>query len=175
MKCAQAQEWMSEKLDGALEATRSQQLDQHLHDCSACHQEWQQLEQSWELLGTLPELQPSPLFRAQVWEKIRQDKVPATWSIRRWFGGLGLTLAGFALCFKLSAAPPLASPTLPPPQRAEVSVNLSTGELQEWDARLEVVPSLDSLIALEESPLAAVPLGDFSHDYFAMDETLEGS
>jgi anti-sigma factor RsiW len=171
MKCPQAQEWMSEKLDGALDATRSQRLDQHLYDCSGCHQEWRELQQSWELLGRLPELQPSPLFRAQVWEKIRQDKVPTIWSVRRWLGGLGLTLAGFALCFKLTAAPPLASPTLPPPQ---VSVNLSAGELQEWDAGLEIVPSLDSLIALEESPLTAVPLGDFSHDYFAMDDTLEG-
>ena len=174
MKCTQAQEWMSEKLDAALDAARSQQLDQHLQECSACDQEWHVLQASWDLLGTLPQLEPSPLFRAKVWEKIRQDRAPVGWSFRRWFAGLGLSLAGFALCLRLTAAPPLASPTLPPVVRHQLAVNVSAGELQEWDASFEVIPSLDSLVASEESPLAAVPLGDLSHEYFAMDETLEG-
>lgn len=173
MKCAQAQECMSEKLDDALDAARSQQFDQHLHGCSTCQQEWQALQQSWELLATLPELEPSPLFRAQVWEKIRQDKAPSSWSWRSWLGGLGLSLAGLALCLKLTAVAPLASPTLPPPVRPETSQSLAAGELQEWDASLEVLPSLDSVVAHEESPLAVLPLGDLSHDYFAMDKTLE--
>ena len=108
MKCAQAQECMSEKLDRRLDARRSLQLDGHLQDCSACREEWVALSESWELLGSLPQLEPSPLFRAQVWEKIRQDKAPATWSFRRWLGGLGLSLAGLVTLMGVASAKPKA-------------------------------------------------------------------
>ena len=172
MKCAQAQECMSEKLDRRLDAQRSLQLDGHLQDCSACREEWVALSESWELLGSLPQLEPSPLFRAQVWEKIRQDKAPATWSFRRWLGGLGLSLAGLVVCLNLSATTPLATPTLPPPVQKEMAQNLAAGELQEWDASLEVLPSLGT-VANDDSALAALALGDLSHDYFAMDDALE--
>jgi hypothetical protein len=173
MKCAQAQEWMSEKLDQALENTRSAQLDQHLQDCPQCREEWVALRESWEMLGTLPELEPSPLFRARVWEKIRHDKAPAAaWSLKRWLSGLGLTLAGVALCCKLTAPPPLATPTLPLTPHHETAQSVGAGELQEWDASVEAMPGFDSM-AGEDSPVANLPLGDLSHDYFAMDETLE--
>lgn len=172
MTCTQAQEWMSEKLDQALDSQRSAKLDGHFHSCQSCRQEWQILRQSWELLGTLPELEPSPLFRARVWEKIRRQPAPAAWSFRRWFAGLGLSLAGLALCLDFSAGRPLATPTLPPPMNKELAQNLAAGELQEWDASLEILPSLEGM-ADEDSPLAAVPLGDLSQDYFAMDDTLE--
>ena len=173
MKCTQAQEWMSEKLDQSLDAQRTSQLNGHLLRCESCRKEWEDLRESWDLLGSLPELQPSPLFRAQVWEKIRQDKVPAAgWSLRRWLGGLSLSLAGLAFCLSLSATTPLATPTLPPPVQKELAQNLAAGELQEWDASVEVVPSLEA-VAEDDSPLAVLPLGDLSHDYFAMDDTLE--
>ncbi|MBS2034292.1 zf-HC2 domain-containing protein [bacterium] len=173
MKCNQAQEWMSEKLDHALDAQRDLQLERHLHDCAQCQSEWIALSQSWELLGSLPELSPSPLFRAQVWEKIRHDQAPAPlWSLKRWLSGLGLSLAGLMLCFRLTAPPPLATPTLPPPTPAVATQSLAASELQEWDASVEVMPGLDS-VAQDDSPLASLPLGDLSHDYFAMDEKLE--
>ena len=165
MKCAQAQEWLSEKLDDSLDGARSTQLNSHLHDCAACRQEWEALRESWQLLGTLPELEPSTLFRAQVWEKIRHDKAPAGWSFKRWLAGLSLSLASLALCLNLSAGTPLATPTLPPPTQQELAQNLAAGELQEWDASVEVLPSLEA-VAQDDSPLAAVPLGDLSHDYF---------
>ncbi len=172
MKCAQAQEWMSEKLDEALDPQRSAQLDGHIQNCPSCCHEWQTLRESWELLGTLPELEPSPLFRARVWEKIRHQPAPASWSFKRWFGGLGLSLAGLALCLNFSAQAPLATPTLPPPTPKELAQNLAAAELQEWDASLEVLPSLEA-VTRDDSPLATVPLGDLSQDYFAMDATLE--
>ncbi|MFN8609924.1 MAG: zf-HC2 domain-containing protein [Vulcanimicrobiota bacterium] len=173
MKCAQAQEWMSEKLDGALESSRSEKLEQHLQGCPHCQQEWSALAESWAMLGSLPELSPSPLFRARVWEKIRHDSPPTpVWSLKRWLSGLGLSLAGLMLCLKLTAPAPLASPTLPPPTPALAPQTLAAAELQEWDTSVEVMPGLDT-VAEEDSPVASLPLGDLSHDYFAMDETLE--
>jgi len=171
VKCSQAQEWLSEKLDDSLDATRAAQLDGHLHDCAACRREWEGLRESWELLGTLPELEPSPLFRAQVWEKIRHDKAPASWNFKRWLAGLSLSLASLAVCLNLSASAPLATPTLPPPMQKELAQNLAAGELQEWDASVEIVPSLEA-VAEDDSPLAVVPLGDLSHDYFGPLEEL---
>ena len=66
----------------------------------------------------------------------------------------------------------MSDPTLPPPVQKELAQNLAAGELQEWDASLDFVPSLEA-VAVDDSPVAALPLGDLSHDYFAMDETLE--
>jgi hypothetical protein len=164
VKCAQAQEWICEKLEG----TRAAQLDLHLQDCSECRA----MRESWQLLGGLPELEPSPLFQARVWEKIRQQPRTTTRSWRRWLGGLGLAAAGLALCMNLLPPAPLATPTLPPPVEKELAQNLAAGELQEWDTNFEVVPGLE-VAAADESPVAVLPLGDLSHDYFAVDDTLE--
>lgn len=160
MKCAEAQE--------AIYGTPNPLLDAHCQSCQECRE----LRQSWELLGQLPELTPSPLFQARVWEKIRLEERAPAWNFKRWLGGLSLSLAGLAVCLNLSAATPLATPTLPPPVQKELAQNLAAGELQEWDASLDFMPSLDEAVAVDDSPVAVLPLGDLSHDYFAEEPPL---
>lgn len=167
MRCQQAQEWMSERLDGVLEPARESGLEQHLHQCAACQQEWQELQTSWDLLGQLPELEPSPLFRAQVWEKLRQQPEPATvawpwW--RRCLGGLALGAAGLALCLNLYPKNvPSAGPSAP------LAVVVPAVEVEEWDPSFEVLPSVDAL-AQDAPVVERLPLGDLSDNYFAFSD-----
>lgn len=172
MKCSLAQEWMSERLDGALEPGRLTRLEEHLASCPECQKEWRELAASWEMLGQLPELTPSPLFQARVWEKIRLSPPPAAnpWPwFRRWLGGM--VVAGACLALGVALWRPVASdgpgPGAPPATLAAHEDDL--------------VPALDTLALVEEEEVLdpAVPLGTLSDDYLAysdlaLDETLEG-
>lgn len=179
MKCEQMQEWMSERLDGELDDQRTHILETHLKTCSDCEQEWQLLEASWEAIGDLPELEPSPLFRAQVWEKLRHE--PAREGSWVWWRRLLLPLVATAACMTLAVglfrAP--STPEAPAPIAAQMQ-EIPELALQDWQTEVELMPDLASLAvdenAAEES---ALPLGTLSHDYLAeaesaLDETLEG-
>ena len=186
MKCCQAQEWMSERLDGVLEPARSQLLDQHLAGCPECAQEWIALAASWKLLGSLPELEPSPLFRARVWEKIRLAPPPqrSPWpALRSWWAGLAVA-AALALVVGLGYHRPEIQPSAAPTQLAANAAaprrSLPAEPIdstQGWDS-FEVIPSVD--ILAQEDPLdEQVSLGVMSDDYLAcsqkvLDDTLEG-
>lgn len=175
MKCAQAQEWMSERLDGALEPARLTRLEDHLSGCPNCQKEWSELAASWEMLGQLPELEPSPLFKAQVWEKIRLAPPPATnpWPLlKRWLGGLVVSGCCLALGVMLwQPTRPGDGPTTSPPAQV---VAQAPDE--------DVLPALDALALVEEDEDVlepSLPLGSLSDDYLAyadlaLDETLEG-
>lgn len=180
MNCQLAQEWMGEKLDGQLPPDRLAQLDAHLEGCASCLNEWKGLESSWDLLGSLPELEPGPLFRAQVWEKIRlEPPTPArpSWTLawRRWLVALSAAAACAVGVVRLSAPVPLATPTATPGLTLEQDI-LPQG-VQELGS-LEVIPPLESLAQEDDGLETSMPLGDLSHDYLAMshdavDETLE--
>lgn len=190
MKCDNYSEWMSERLDGALDNERAQRLDSHLENCSECRREWRELEQSWQMLGQLPELEPSPLFRAQVWEKIRLAPPPqlSLWS--RWRGlwaGAGVALAGLALTLSFgssllavpsSPAPAVIASASPTQVEIEDEVELPRMALSDWDASVNEMPDFDYTES-ESTSLDPLPLGDLSHEYLAwsdsaLDETLEG-
>ncbi len=58
----------------SLSPEHRRELSQHLKQCPECQEERDLFLESWEALDTLePELEPSPLLRAQVWEKIREN------------------------------------------------------------------------------------------------------
>jgi anti-sigma factor RsiW len=179
MKCEQMQEWMSERLDGELEEVRSQQLDRHLEACSDCRQEWQLLETTWQAVGEVPELEPGPLFRAQVWAKLRHEPPrEGSWS---WWRRLVLPLVATAACMTLAVG--LFRTPATPAAPAAVAVEMQEIPdlaLQDWQTEVELMPDLASL-AEKDPPVedTTLPLGTLSHDYLAeaesaLDETLEG-
>lgn len=174
MKCEQYSEWMSERLDGALDAQRSATLDQHLEACSGCREEWRLLSESWNLLGELPELEPSATFRAEVWEKIRQT--PGTVGGWQWVRRLLLPLAATGACLTLALGL-WGGPRGPVPQATPLVANtvpdkeIPQTAMQDWEPRLEVIPDPMVLAEEQDAPLEPVPLGDLSHDYLASSET----
>lgn len=169
MQCEQYQEWMSERLDGELDSTRIATLDRHLEACTGCREEWQLLNESWQLLGELPEIEPSPIFRAQVWEKVRQSPAPAVtgW---RWVRRLLLPLLATTTCLVLAMG--LRPATPPKPEPVQVANTIPDKEIPQvaLESRADVMP--DPLLVVEEDvPLEPLPLGDLSHDYLASSDT----
>lgn len=181
MNCCQFQEKMSERLDEVLVNDEAASFDAHASQCDSCQREWQEFAQSWELLASLPALEPSPLFRAQVWDKLRQDPprqpVSSLWlRLRHWLAGGLVTASALALVLHMGSS--LATKPL---QEAPVLASQELPQMgsYDWDPSFEVLPNVDYLAeessAWEASPL---PLGQMSHDYLAqaesaLDETLE--
>lgn len=182
MNCEQVQEWMCERLDGVLDGEPFRRFEQHLQSCPDCRQQWEDYQASWELLGELPQLEPSPLFRAKVWERIRLEPQPASpwWlPLRRW-------LAPAALASALMLGVVCLPRSLTPAPDTDTEIQLASRPApldlvpQEMAPTLEVgvMPSLEELDRQEDPLLEPVALGDLSNDYLAfageaLDDTLE--
>lgn len=177
MKCEQMQEWMSERLDNELEDARLRVLDKHIEACADCCEEWQLLQASWEALGDMPELEPSPLFRAQVWEKLRHE--PAREGSWAWWRRLVLPLMATAACMTLAVGLwRTPSPRAEAPVAAVEMQEIPELALQDWDTEVELMPDIETLAAEQPPTEESVSLGTLSHDYLAeaqsaLDETLE--
>lgn len=76
--CEQFEELLFEPEEDLSEVDR-ERLSSHLSACEKCNEERDLFLESWSALGQFePELDPSPLIRAKVWEQIREEeKQPA--------------------------------------------------------------------------------------------------
>lgn len=77
MKCDRANFLLSVELDKALSSEEAAELRAHLETCATCRAEQQLLAASWEFLGELKPIEPSPTFRARFWERVRQEEAEA--------------------------------------------------------------------------------------------------
>lgn len=164
MNCGQAQEWMNDRLDQALDVRLLRAHDEHLAECGACRREWKLMESSWQALELLPVAELSANFQAGVWEKIRRQPavvVPFD-SGRRVSGRSSLSWGKLALPLLASAASlvlgvgllrpvplPAAEATRPTVARVASASSASAGDSVEGD----------------------VELGRMSHDYLAFSES----
>lgn len=102
MRCEQASEMMSARLDERLDSAESALLETHLAECSACQAEWQRMQILDQLLSSAPMI-PAPVrVRVQVMTRLeRRDQAR-----RVFIGGTTLTLGTVALAL-LMVAPAL--------------------------------------------------------------------
>ncbi len=69
----------------ALDPAQSTEVLRHLKGCEACRKEDSLFSATWQMLGNLPETEPSPTFRTRFWQRVRrEEKAPAGW--RDFFG-----------------------------------------------------------------------------------------
>lgn len=74
MNCQKFQDALSEYTDGTLEPAEREAFCQHRDTCASCREELSLFEGALAALDEgFPELEPSPLFSAKVWERIRQE------------------------------------------------------------------------------------------------------
>ena len=93
MHCKQASEMMSMRLDGRIDTTEGNLLDEHLAGCETCRVEWRKLQAIDRLLSTAPMVQAPVRVRVQVMTRLeRRDKAR-----RVLVGGTALTLGTVAL------------------------------------------------------------------------------
>ncbi len=110
MECQEAREQLAAFLDGE----GPEEVSSHLQGCPACRRERQALERTWQFLGVLPGVEPSPGFRARFWERVREEEsswwlplprfVPAlAGCLAVWVVGIGLG----AFLYRSSSQPPV--------------------------------------------------------------------
>lgn len=74
MNCASVRELLPAFHDEELTLTEMEGIRSHLAGCSSCQRESNLLTKTWDMLGSLEPIQPSPNFRARFWEKVRQEE-----------------------------------------------------------------------------------------------------
>jgi anti-sigma factor RsiW len=100
MRCEQAAEMMSARLDGTLDRVEVAYVEDHLATCSACQLEWQRMQYLDRLFRSVPASQAPMGLRAQVMARIDRREQAR----RAIVGGLALVL-GTATLASLLLAP----------------------------------------------------------------------
>lgn len=102
MKCEEIKNLLPAYQDGELSPGKAEETRVHLTGCASCQKEEQLLSTTWDLLGSLEPIEPSPDFRARLWEKIRAEEerkprwqlapryVYAFGFVAVWFFGVGI-------------------------------------------------------------------------------------
>lgn len=102
MRCKQASQMMSARLDGRLESSEVALLEDHVSTCSACQAEWHSLQELDLLLASAPMAQAPVRVRVQVMARLARGEQAR----RTIIGGTALTLGTVALAL-LALAPTL--------------------------------------------------------------------
>jgi len=99
MRCQQAGEMMSERLDDRLDSEEVALLEEHLAACDTCRSAWQKMQALDLLFASAPMVQPPVRMRVQVMERLsRRDR-----AYRAILGGTTLSLGTVALSLILLA------------------------------------------------------------------------
>jgi anti-sigma factor RsiW len=72
MKCQKFEKKLSAYQDGELSASEKEQVERHLAGCHSCREQHVRLHQTWQSLGDLAEIRPTPGFYKRVSHKIGQ-------------------------------------------------------------------------------------------------------
>jgi predicted anti-sigma-YlaC factor YlaD len=102
MRCEQAGEMMSARLDGRLDGTEVALLENHLAQCGVCQAEWRRLQALDSLLASAPMTCAPVRLRVQVMARLNRREQAR----RAVIGGTALTLGTVALAL-LALAPVL--------------------------------------------------------------------
>lgn len=172
-RCETIQDRLPAYSEDDLPASERELVESHLEACADCRKELHLLERAWDVLDCWehPDLkaEPDPLFRAKVWEKIRQAPPPTL--LEKLFGwGRPVGQAASALVVGLVAVtaffgsrpagdPPVVAntPEALDPQR----VVLSREPFEFRPDSLEYSP-LDAELSIE---LATMDIGRLSDDW----------
>lgn len=163
MNCQDFQDRLSEYVDGTLAPDDREAFCSHRDGCEGCREELSLFESALAAVDdAFPELEPSPLFVAQVWERIRQEPpAPAGWrqvlaGWLRWSPSRQLSLALASLVLVLTGL--LAVPAVRQYQQNHETVEVAVSEIIP-DARLthvELMPAVPDpelvAILLDEEP-----------------------
>lgn len=125
MDCAKIREQLVAYLDEELSPQEKAACESHLETCPLCRKEKEILECTWQLLDAIPSTEPSPVFRARFWERVRQEEQSWFWLpfprlvpamagfLAVWVVGVGVGSVAFMRKSAPSQDSPVAGWTLP--------------------------------------------------------------
>jgi hypothetical protein len=70
MSCDTCKELIADSLTGSLSGAASEELEQHLAECTACREQAGEAGMLWQNLGLVPAGEPGPLVRARFYEML---------------------------------------------------------------------------------------------------------
>jgi len=88
MKCQKFEKKLSAYQDGELSASEKEQVERHLAGCHSCREQRVRLQQTWQSLGEMAEIRPTPGFYKRVSQKIGQESEKGVFGFR--WGNWGL-------------------------------------------------------------------------------------
>ena len=89
MKCLEFKKWVGDHVDGELIGSLRGDLDYHMAECPSCRQSYEAMAKAWDILGELPEIEPSPAFVSRFWTKVaaqgnRKDRFANIFHYPKW-------------------------------------------------------------------------------------------
>ena len=76
MRCHRVQNKLSAYQDGEIDGKERERIAAHLERCPACRSAYSELEQAWQSLELIPEIQASPRFNQRLLERINAVPEP---------------------------------------------------------------------------------------------------
>jgi len=77
MNCQEVRKQIPDLLHDGLDDGEAGPLQEHLHSCPACWQEWHEMHETWTRLGILPEEQPGPELRRNFYRLLESSRLEA--------------------------------------------------------------------------------------------------
>lgn len=134
MRCPDASEWMSLRLDGRLSPEQEKALEQHLTACPNCALEWEGMQLLASLLESAEAAAPPPTLHQAVMARVRRKSAAL-----RYLRLGALTLLGMLVTMALCGAPALTALSVSANQPAVVRALV--------DLLVPVVSALQTLFA----------------------------
>ncbi len=110
MDCSEIKKLIPIFLDGELKASAHQRVESHFDTCAECRREARAIQNSWEMLGELDDIQPDPNYNTRFWTRVAEqtswreklfNEIKALFLNRRLVPALAA--AGLILCVTLVA------------------------------------------------------------------------
>jgi hypothetical protein len=96
MECQEARGIIERVIEGST-AVQNESLDAHLRVCSECTRYLNELEHTWDILGSFPSIKPSPDFAESLYRKIGEPHRQPRWH-PGWIPALGWQWAVAGAC-----------------------------------------------------------------------------
>jgi hypothetical protein len=73
MKCREFKKYLGEYVDGDLSDPLKVDFQSHLQLCESCRKSYEAVAGAWEVMNTLPPMEPSPAFVSRFWTKVARQ------------------------------------------------------------------------------------------------------
>jgi anti-sigma factor RsiW len=84
MRCHRIQKRLAAYQDGEIGGEERERISAHLEGCPACRSAYAELEQAWQRLEKIPEIQASAGFERRLFERINAVPEPRSWRSFPW-------------------------------------------------------------------------------------------